>query len=48
MFNYDATTSALASYSAYKSAYELSLVWNGLYGWVDKNEKAVRCSSPKF
>ena len=48
MFNYDATISSLTSYSAYRNAYELSLVWNGLYGGIDKNERAVRCSSPKF
>ena len=48
MFSYDATISSLASFSAYRSAYELSLVFNGLYGGADKNERAVRCSSPKF
>lgn len=47
-FNYDVTTSALQAYSVYKSAYELSVVWNGIYGGINKSERAVRCSSPKF
>ena len=48
MLNYDLTTSSLTSYSNYKSAYELSAIWNGIYGGLDNGQRAVRCSSPKF
>ena len=48
MFNYDATTSSLTNYAAFKNAYEISIVWNGMYGGLDKNAKAMRCSVPKF
>ncbi len=48
MFNYDATTSNLTNYAAFRSAYELSLTWNGIYNTVDKNAKAVRCTAPRF
>jgi type IX secretion system PorP/SprF family membrane protein len=48
MVNYDATTSTLSNYNAFKNAYEISIVWNGLYGGLDNGIKAVRCSSPKF
>ena len=48
MYNYDVTTSTLTNYAAFKNAYELSVTWNGIYGGLDKNAKAVKCSSPKF
>lgn len=48
MFDYDVTTSTLNSYSNYKSAYELSAVWKGIYGSANNGQRAVRCSSPKF
>ena len=45
-FNYDATVSSLTSYSNYRSAYELSILWNGIYGNIGSGEKNVRC--PRF
>lgn len=48
MFNYDATTSSLKTYSNYRNAYEFSLVWKGMYDGTSAAEKSVRCSSPKF
>jgi type IX secretion system PorP/SprF family membrane protein len=48
MFNYDATTSNLVNYSAFRSAYELSITWNGIYNRIDKNERAMKCTSPRF
>ncbi len=48
MFNYDVTTSSLNAYSAYKSAYELSLVWKGIYNFMNRNERSVQCAAPKF
>ncbi len=46
MFNYDATTSSLTSYSAFRNAYEFSLIWNGVYDGFGSGEKAVKC--PRF
>ncbi len=46
MFNYDATTSTLTTYSAFRSAYEFSLIWNGIYNGLEGNERAMKC--PKF
>ena len=48
MFNYDVTTSSLSSYSAFRSAYEVSLVWKGIYNFMSRNERSVQCSAPKF
>ena len=48
MFNYDVTTSSLNTYSAYRSAYEVSLVWKGIYNFMSKNERSVQCAAPKF
>jgi hypothetical protein len=45
-FNYDATISTLTSYNAFRSAYEFSLIWNGIYGGLEGNERAMKC--PKF
>jgi len=46
MFNYDATISTLTSYNPFRSAYEFSLIWNGIYGGLEGNERAMKC--PKF
>ena len=48
MFNYDATTSNLTNYAAFRSAYELSVIWNGIYSSMDKNERAMKCNAPRF
>ena len=48
MFNYDATTSSLNNFAAFKNTYELSVTWNGLYNTINKNERAVRCNAPRF
>lgn len=48
MFNYDATTSALNTFSAFKSAYEFSVLWGGIFSSMSRNERAVQCSAPKF
>lgn len=48
MFNYDATTSNLTNYAAFRSAYELSVTWNGIYNSMDKNERAMKCNAPRF
>jgi hypothetical protein len=46
MFNYDATISSLTSYNAFRSAYEFSLVWNGIYSGLEGGEKSMKC--PRF
>lgn len=48
MFNYDATTSNLTSFSNYRSAYEISVLWKGFFGGDDQSARAMRCNPPKF
>lgn len=48
MANYDATTSTLTAYQNFRSAYELSIVWNSMYKTNDNGAKAVRCTTPRF
>jgi type IX secretion system PorP/SprF family membrane protein len=48
MFTYDATLSNLTLSNSRVGAYEISLVYNGLYGKTQPGLKNVKCSSPKF
>ena len=48
MFNYDATTSNLTSFSNYRSAYEIAILWKGFFAGDNQSERAMKCNPPKF
>jgi hypothetical protein len=49
VYNYDATISSLNTFSAFRNASEISIVWTGLYDrGEDKNARALRCNAPRF
>lgn len=47
-FNYDATISGLNTFNQTRGAYELGIVFSGLYGRSSKELNNVKCSTPKF
>ncbi|MFY8090477.1 MAG: PorP/SprF family type IX secretion system membrane protein [Chitinophagaceae bacterium] len=48
LVNYDATINSATSFNQTRGAYELSIIFNGLYKNNSKNLDALRCSAPKF
>lgn len=48
LVNYDATINSASTFNQTRGAYELSIIFNGLYKNNSKNLDALRCSAPKF
>jgi type IX secretion system PorP/SprF family membrane protein len=47
-FNYDATISSLNSFNQTRGAYELGIVFSGLYSRSSKALNSVKCAAPRF
>ncbi len=48
LVNYDATINSASTFNQTRGAYELSIIFNGLYNNNSKNLDGLRCSAPKF